>query len=184
MKLSSPRLVGTNLIPTSGSNWPSPGWISAGEDVGQRGVGPAAGAEAGAAAEHDEARPFLHGLDQEPVLLWRQVIGRQVAQDDRRCSGPARTPRRRPRPCPPGRAGGSPHLRPGCRAAADRPHQVLDKSQVKLGPWRNRTFSPPLKHRDERADLVVRDDQLAVLRGDLERESFSRRAFAGCKLAR
>ncbi len=58
------------------------------EDVGDRRAGPAAGAEAGSAAQHHEARPFLHGVDQELVLLHGEKIGRQVARAHRRCNAP------------------------------------------------------------------------------------------------
>ena len=52
-----------------------------GQDVRQRRVGPAAVAEAGMAAQHHQARPLPHGLGQQALLLRRQVVGGEVAED-------------------------------------------------------------------------------------------------------
>ena len=45
------------------------------------GLGPAAGAEAGPAAQHHQPAPLFTASDQQLVLLGREVVGGQVAED-------------------------------------------------------------------------------------------------------
>ena len=82
-------VVGHELDPALGLVLAVAGVDVNGQDVRERRVGPAAFAEAGMAAQHHQARPLAHGLGQQPLLLGGQVVGREVAEDDRRCSGPA-----------------------------------------------------------------------------------------------
>ncbi len=134
-------------------------------------AGPAAGAEAGSAAQHHEARPLLHRIDQQPVLLRSQKIRRQVGKDI-----DVVAPRRKfgvvdltlVSLCRP-----TNHhtLDLDVGRPLDGPHQE-PIVPGEIGALEKQDVQPAAQNRHERTDLVVRDDQLAFLLGDLERDLF------------
>ena len=164
-----PGRVGDELEPPSGSIWPSPGWMLTGRTRASSVLGPAAGAEAGAAAEHDQARPLLDGVGQELLLRAGEEVGREVAEDVDVVA-----------------AGGELVV---VELAARRPAGLADDLQVGLDVGRGGdgpepgTCAPrgsralevedvqaPRQGGDERADLVVGPEQLPLLGLDPERE--------------
>src|SRR5262249_2785016 len=145
------------------------------QDLGEVGTGPTARSEAGAAAQHHESRALSHGLDQEPVLPRSQVFRRQVGEDVDVIF--------------PGSELGIVDLGDFALGGAAN-HDTFDldvagradgAEQVtvvpcEVGALEKQDVQAAAQDGDKRAYLVVRNDELAVLGGDLECEAlFSRR---------
>ena len=151
-----------------------------GEDVRQRRVGPAAVAEAGVAAEHHQARPLPHGLGQQPLLRRRSGSRRGGRSRMKTLYRPGANSASSTAPWSPcaGALITSASTWMSCEVAIEQHHELVVPGQVR--PLEEQDVEPAAEDRDERADLVVGLDQLAVLGGDLERDHASRRASAGC----
>ena len=146
--------VGDELHPPCGLDLAVAGVDVDGEDAGQLGARPAAGAEAGAAAEHDQPRPLLDGGGQEALLDAGEVIGREVAEDvDVVAAGGELVVVDLGRLA--GRAADDLQLGLDVGGRRDRPEQVLVLPGG-VGALEIEDVQAPRQHGDVRADLVVR----------------------------
>ena len=160
-------LLGTNLHSAFGLELAIAGVNLGGQDVGQIGLGPAPGAEAGAAAEHHQPRTLLDGVGQELVLARGQVLGGKVAEHvdvvpARRELGVVDLAGLAPRGTADHHAF---HLDVG--RGHDRTHQVL-VIPGEVRALQEHHVQSAAQDRDERADLVVGRHELAVERLDPE----------------